>query len=160
MHYATKGEVNSVNQICNWYPVSRITTWWLMIFSSDYVIGSVNALVLLKGNKHDRVRGIIMQRGRKILHNLSFSLFESCINTKAKMFSLPSGIRILAQCSDDDTIEDQALNRNRDKCVICGWVTKTTTPQNSGIRSIDNSLSNIMINIIITVSHDNDDAAY
>lgn len=121
---ATKGGVDTVDQMCSWYSVSRITRRWPMsLFFRVLDIAGVNAHVLLKSNMQDCVRS-----RRKFLHNLAFSLFQDHMVRRAKISSLPLDIRaFLSRYSKEESTEEQEPNRKRGKCVKCGRVKNTTT---------------------------------
>jgi len=123
---STKGGVDTVDQLCGNYSVSRRTRRWpLCIFFQLLNIAGVNGLIL-----HNMTRSEDKaQKRRQFLKNLAMGLIKPHMENRALIKNLPVHIRcFLAKYKsqqEEDTAEPPAKLRKR--CRLCGRMKNRVT---------------------------------
>nr|XP_023023822.1 uncharacterized protein LOC111511972 [Leptinotarsa decemlineata] len=127
---ATKGGVDTVDQMCASYGTSRITRRWpLALFYRHLDITEINAFVIFKFNNFEN-----KDRRRVFLKILSICLMEELLKERALIQSLPKAIQcFLAKYRDNDEhLTEEAKpgisylcvkhrnNRTKLICLKCG----------------------------------------
>lgn len=115
---ATKGGVDTVDQMCGTYTIKRITRRWpLVIFFSIVDMAGINAQVLFNYNLHNT----IIPR-RIFLKNLSLTLMKPYLEERASLKCLPQDIQV--SLTKYRKVEDPVLHEPQRKkvgrCILCG----------------------------------------
>lgn len=85
---ATKGGVDTVDQMCASYTTSRISRRWpLALFYRHLDIAGINANIIFKYNDPDN-----RERRRLFLKNLALSLMETHLEERSRLRNLPKDI--------------------------------------------------------------------
>lgn len=113
----TKGAVDTVDQMCGAYSVSRITKRWpVALFFVMLNIAGVNAQILYFKKHNDQNQ----YRRRLFLTDLAFGLLQEHLVLRAKITSLPTDIRaFLLQhfpAKEDEPIHS---GQKRGRCKLC-----------------------------------------
>lgn len=116
---ATKGAVDTVDQMCGSYSVKRITKRWpLVIFFSIMDMAGINALILYHSNANN-----LKLKRRVFLKNLSMSLMKPFLVERARITSLPLDIKAsLAKYKSTEEVANEAEPdlKRKGRCVTCG----------------------------------------
>lgn len=118
---ATKGGVDTVDQLCGNYSVSRRTRRWpLCLFFQLINIAGVNSQVLYQSVKNTKVPR------RLFLKNLSFMLMRPHLQDRLKNNKLPADVKLFLQkiigrnenprCNQ----EEEPPQKVRSRCFLCG----------------------------------------
>lgn len=115
----TKGGVDTVDQLCGNYSVSRRTNRWpLCIFFHLLNISGVNAQILYNGTHPNNPA----RNRRTFLKSMAMLLMEQHLAERSKLKNLPARIKLLLskynQANDNETEEPPQKMRSR--CVLCG----------------------------------------
>ena len=116
-----KGGVDTVNQLCGNYSVSRRTRWWpLCVFFHLVNIAGVNGQILFNKTRKSVDEA---QNRRQFLKNLAMSLMKLHLQDRAQLQNLPSDIQsILSKYkpqSQVDTLEPPPAKSPK-RCHLCG----------------------------------------
>ena len=112
---ATKGGVDTVDQMCAAYSTSRITRRWpLALFYRHLDIAGINSNVIFKFNNPDN-----KDRRRIFVKNLAFGLMEEHLKERALLQMLPKEIQVfLAKYRNDEELAKKPEKPGI--CHICG----------------------------------------
>lgn len=117
----TKGGVDTVDQLCATYTVSRVTRRWpLVLFYALLNVAGINAYVIFKANLENR--SVIR---REFLKNLALQLMKPLLIERSMTASLPSDIKAFLQLYKPPEKElhqnaDELPMKKRSRCVPCG----------------------------------------
>lgn len=111
---ATKGGVDTVDQMCAAYSTARITRRWpLAVFFRHLDIAGINAYVIFKLNNFES-----KDRRRIFLKNLSLDLMDEHLKERALIQTLPKDIyHFLSKYRNEDVVEYPV---KPGICFICG----------------------------------------
>lgn len=122
---ATKGAVDTVDQMCGSYSVARKTRRWpLVIFYALLDITGINAQILFYSNQSNR-----KEPRRIFLKNLAFSLMKPHLKERSKILSLPKDITLfLSKYRSEETEgNEEPATKKRGRCVTCGRAKNVNT---------------------------------
>ena len=133
---STKGGVDTVDQVCGNYFVSRGTRRWpLCVFFHLVNIAGVNGRILFNKTRKSVDEA---QNRRQFLKNLAMSLMKPHLQDKAQLQNLPSDIQsILSKCKPKlqvDTHEPLPA-KSRKRCRLCGSAKNRVTTMKCSSRS-------------------------
>lgn len=124
----TKGGVDTVDQMCGSYNVSRVNKRWpLQLFFSFMNVAGINAFVLHKlsmdNNKLER---------RLFLKSLAYDLMKPHLSERAGILTLPLDIRVFLEkyrekTNDESTSDEPPPKRTKGRCAPCGRKKNVTT---------------------------------
>lgn len=111
---ATKGGVDTVDQMCASYTTSRISRRWpLALFYRHLDIAGINANIIFKYNNPDN-----RERRRLFLKNLALSLMETHLEERSRLRNLPKDITaFLAKYKKEEEVQEAP---KPGICHICG----------------------------------------
>ncbi|XP_018566451.1 piggyBac transposable element-derived protein 4-like [Anoplophora glabripennis] len=90
---ATKGGVDTVDQMCASYSTSRITRRWpLALFFRHLDIAGINANIIFKFNNVEN-----RDRRRQFLKNLALDLMKEHLKERAGILSLPKDVQVFLE---------------------------------------------------------------
>ena len=118
---SAKGGVDTVDQLCGNYSVSRRTCWWpLCVFFHLVNIAGVNGQILFK-----KTRKLVdeAQNRRQFLKNLAMSLMKPHLQDRAQLQNLPSDIQsILPKHKPQLQVNthEPPPAKSRKRCHLCG----------------------------------------
>ena len=112
---ATKGGVDTVDQMCSSYSTSRITRRWpLALFYRHLDIAGINANIIYKFNNPEN-----NDRRRVFVKHLAFSLMEEHLKKRALLETLPKETRVFLVKYRNDKDQVQ-LPEKPGICYVCG----------------------------------------
>ena len=114
---ATKGGVDTVDQMCGSYTVARITRRWpLAVFFALMDIAGINAQIIYCANESNP------KNPRRIfLKNLSYAMMKSHLTQRAKISNLPCDISaFLRRYQETQRPVEEPPTKKSGRCVICG----------------------------------------
>lgn len=115
---ATKGGVDTVDQMCASYSVARITRRWpLAIFFALMDIAGINAQIIYHANsQHPKIPRRIFLKG------LSYTLMKPHLLQRAKIPSLPSDVSAFLRNYKEAEVAKvgECSSKKRGRCVNCG----------------------------------------
>ena len=124
---ATKGGVDTVDKMCSTYSISRITRRWpCAVFFSLMNIAGINAQVLYSFANQSNIK---LQR-RQFLKNLSLSLMNEHLKTRASLYNLPSDIQAFLKINyglPNEQDRDKQPPSKRGTCRLCVQERKRTS---------------------------------
>nr|XP_022903858.1 piggyBac transposable element-derived protein 4-like [Onthophagus taurus] len=113
---ATKGGIDTVDQMCSVYSTSRITRRWpLVLFYRHIDIAGINANVIFKFNNPEMTE----QRRRHFLKHLALDLMEEHLKQRASLKTLPEDITAFLQKYANNEEQPQEPAKPG-ICYICG----------------------------------------
>lgn len=125
---STKGGIDTVDQLCNSYSVSRRTRRWpLAIFFSLLNVAGINAQIIYNASHPDSP-----QIRRVFLKNLSLNLMKLHLTERTTISSLPTNIKsILAKhVVAEDIHEVIPEEKSRGRCCFCPKAKRINTTIN------------------------------
>lgn len=122
---STKGGVDTVDQMCASYSVSRITRRWpLAVFFRHLDIAGINARVILKFNNLDN-----KDNRRVFLKKLSLELMKDHLKGRALIQSLPKEIYFFLSEYRNEEGSERSEEVTAGICFICGTHKNNRTKQ-------------------------------
>lgn len=124
----TKGGVDTVDQMCSSYSVSRINRRWpLTLFFSFMNMAGINALVLYQLS----TAGQKLQR-RLFLKSLAYDLMKPHLIERARIPTLPLDIRVFLEkyrenSNDEGNSGEPPAKKPKGRCAPCGRKKNVTT---------------------------------
>lgn len=115
---ATKGGVDTVDQMCGTYAVKRISRRWpLIIFFSIMDMAGINAQILFNSNLNNP-----NYPRRIFLKNLSLALMKPYLEERANLKCLPQDIQVsLAKYRKvEDPVTQRVQRKKVGRCTLCG----------------------------------------
>ena len=118
---STKGGVDTVDQLCGNYSVSRRTRRWpLCVFFHLVTIAGVNGQILFNKTRKSVDEA---QNMRHFLKNLAMSLMKPHLQDRAQLQNLPSDIQsTLSKYKPQSQVDiyEPPPSRSRKRCRLCG----------------------------------------
>lgn len=116
----TKGGVDTVDQLCGNYSVSRRTNRWpLCIIFHLLNIAGVNAQILYNGTHPDNPA----KNRRTFLKSMAMLLMEKHLAERSKLKTLPTRIKLLLtkySQTEENVPPTEPPQKIRSRCVLCG----------------------------------------
>lgn len=115
---ATKGAVDTADQMCGSYSVARISRRWpLVVFYSLLDIAGINTQILYSFNENNT-----KQFRRLFLKSLALNLMKPHFVERSTILTLPSDISVfLSKYKPEEALDlNEAPRKKRGRCVTCG----------------------------------------
>ncbi|KAL4112044.1 hypothetical protein QTP88_015892 [Uroleucon formosanum] len=115
---STKGGVDTVDQMCGNYSVSRRTRRWpLSIFFQLLNIAGINANILYNNTQIEKKH----KNRRSFLKSLSMNLMNNHLSERSQMTNLPTDIKhFLSKYETKEVDVQEPPTKIRSRCYLCG----------------------------------------
>ncbi|CAI6373793.1 unnamed protein product [Macrosiphum euphorbiae] len=115
---STKGGVDTVDQMCGNYSVSRRTRRWpLSIFFQLLNIAGINANILYNNTQIEKKH----KNRRSFLKSLSMNLMNNHLSERSQMANLPTDIKhFLSKYETKEVDVQEPPTKIRSRCYLCG----------------------------------------